>query len=107
MLQVTGTPNNALRLTAKALGSDFACLYGAPRKSEAKGETQMYANTVTLIGFLGSDPDRRETKNNNSSPFSRLQPNILEKQAKPENGNLVQNGTEPFHTGPWPTLPRP
>ena len=26
----------------------------------------MYANTVTLIGFLGSDPDRRETKNNNS-----------------------------------------
>jgi single-strand DNA-binding protein len=26
----------------------------------------MYSNTVTLIGFLGGDPDRRQTKNNNS-----------------------------------------
>lgn len=26
----------------------------------------MYSNTVTLIGFLGGDPDRRETKNNNA-----------------------------------------
>ena len=26
----------------------------------------MYLNTVTLIGFLGGDPDRRQTKNNNS-----------------------------------------
>ena len=24
----------------------------------------MYLNTVTLIGFLGGDPDRRQTKNN-------------------------------------------
>jgi single-strand DNA-binding protein len=26
----------------------------------------MYLNTVTLIGFLGGDPDRRQTKNNNT-----------------------------------------
>ena len=26
----------------------------------------MYSNTVTLIGFLGGDPDRRQTKNNNT-----------------------------------------
>ena len=26
----------------------------------------MYLNTVTLIGFLGGDPERRQTKNNNS-----------------------------------------
>ena len=26
----------------------------------------MYLNTVTLIGFLGGDPDRRQTKNNNA-----------------------------------------
>jgi single-strand DNA-binding protein len=26
----------------------------------------MYLNSVTLIGFLGGDPDRRQTKNNNS-----------------------------------------
>jgi single-strand DNA-binding protein len=30
----------------------------------------MYLNTVTLIGFLGDDPDRRQTKNNN--PFTAL-----------------------------------
>jgi single-strand DNA-binding protein len=26
----------------------------------------MYLNTVTLIGFIGSEPDRRQTKNNNT-----------------------------------------
>jgi len=26
----------------------------------------MYLNNVTLIGFLGGDPDRRQTKNNNT-----------------------------------------
>ncbi len=30
----------------------------------------MYLNTVTLIGFIGTEPDRRQTKNNN--PFTVL-----------------------------------
>lgn len=49
------------------LGVISLAFTGAPRKSAAKGEThKMYSNTVTLIGFLGADPDRRQTKNNNS-----------------------------------------
>src|SRR6202040_3809709 len=39
-------------------------LLGASRKRGKKGETQMYLNSVTVVGFVGADPEQRQARNN-------------------------------------------
>src|SRR5260370_10601976 len=52
-----------LALEAEALAS------GCPRKmGQEKGENSViaYLNSITLVGFVGSDPDQRQSKGNGS-----------------------------------------
>src|SRR6266852_4445545 len=40
---------------------------------QEKGETFMsYLNSVTIIGFVGADPEQRQARNNNGSKFTVL-----------------------------------
>jgi len=40
---------------------------------QEKGEKLMsYLNSVTIIGFVGADPEQRQTRNNNGSKFTVL-----------------------------------
>jgi single-strand DNA-binding protein len=40
---------------------------------QEKGEKIMsYLNSVTLVGFVGSDPEQRQARNNNGSKFTVL-----------------------------------
>jgi len=46
-----------------ALGAAALAL-GCPRKMGQKKEKDMYLNSVTLVGFLGADPEQRQAKGN-------------------------------------------
>lgn len=46
-------------------------LLGASRKRGKKGETQMYLNSVTVVGFLGADPEQRQ-RNSDGTKFTVL-----------------------------------
>jgi single-stranded DNA-binding protein len=40
---------------------------------QEKGEQFMsYLNSVTIIGFVGADPEQRQARNNNGSKFTVL-----------------------------------
>lgn len=60
----SGPPNKALRLTASLLGVFPLAFRVGPGKSGQKEKHKIYLNTVTLIGFIGSEPDSRQTKDN-------------------------------------------
>ncbi|HLZ50662.1 MAG TPA: hypothetical protein VKP61_07925, partial [Candidatus Acidoferrum sp.] len=51
-----------------------AFAFGAPGKwGKKKGEQFMsYLNSVTIIGFVGADPEQRQARNNNGSKFTEL-----------------------------------
>src|SRR6266702_256602 len=57
-----------LALEAEALA--FVC----PRKNGAeKGDIFMsYLNSITIVGFVGADPEQRQARNNNGSKFTVL-----------------------------------
>jgi single-strand DNA-binding protein len=46
-----------------ALGA-AALAFGCPKKKGKKGETQMYLNSATIVGFVGADPEQRQAKSN-------------------------------------------
>src|SRR5205807_1688159 len=48
--------------------------FECPRKmGQEKGEQFMsYLNSVTIIGFVGADPEQRQARNNNGSKFTVL-----------------------------------
>src|SRR5579859_188051 len=56
-----------------ALGA-AASRFWVPQENEAeKGEKIMsYLNSVTIIGFVGADPEQRQARNNNGSKFTVL-----------------------------------
>jgi single-stranded DNA-binding protein len=41
---------------------------------QEKGENSVmaYLNSITLVGFVGSDPEQRQARNNNGSKFTVL-----------------------------------
>jgi single-strand DNA-binding protein len=41
-------------------------LLGTSRKRGKKGETQMYLNSVTVVGFVGADPEQRQSRKNDT-----------------------------------------
>jgi hypothetical protein len=50
---------------AARFGSRRLSLLAAPRKWGKKGDSQMsYLNSVTLVGFIGADPEQRQAKGN-------------------------------------------
>jgi hypothetical protein len=59
---------------AARFGSSGLSLLGAPGKwGKKKGEKFMsYLNSVTIIGFVGADPEQRQARNNNGSKFTVL-----------------------------------
>ena len=66
----------------------------------------MYSNTVTLIGFLGGDPDRRQTKNNNTFTVLSLATKTSWKNKKLASGNREPSGIARLPTASWPTSRR-
>src|SRR2546422_8086090 len=56
------------------LGSSGLSLLGAPGKWGKKKEKKFmsYLNSVTIIGFVGADPEQRQARNNNGSKFTVL-----------------------------------
>lgn len=66
----------------------------------------MYANTVTLTGFLGADAETRTGKNNSSFVTFQSPQRPPGKTAKPANGSRGPNGIEPWYPDVSPTLPQ-
>jgi hypothetical protein len=55
------------------LGSSGLSLLSASGKWDKKGEKFMSClNSVTIIGFVGADPEQRQARNNNGSKFTVL-----------------------------------
>src|SRR6266513_4801578 len=55
------------------LGSSGLSLLCAPGNGAEKGDIFMsYLNSVTIIGFVGADPEQRQARNNNGSKFTVL-----------------------------------
>src|SRR5467141_727849 len=56
---------------------------------QEKGEKFMsYLNSVTIMGFVGADPEQRQTRNNNGSKFT-----VLSVATQQSWKNTGQNGT--------------
>jgi single-strand DNA-binding protein len=49
-----------------ALGAAALAL-GAPRKWGRKRRNTMYLNSVTIVGFVGADPEQRQSRNNGAN----------------------------------------
>ena len=58
---------------AARFGSRSLSLLGAPRKwGRKRRNNHVYLNSVTIIGFVGADPEQRQARNNNGSKFTVL-----------------------------------
>ena len=56
---------------AARFGSRSHSLLGAPRKwGKKKEKIQLCLTSVTIIGFVGADPEQRQARNNNGSKFT-------------------------------------
>ncbi len=57
------TPWVPPRMQPLALGAE-ALAFGCPKKMGQKKEKMSYLNSVTLVGFVGVDPEQRQAKSN-------------------------------------------
>src|SRR6266436_9943944 len=63
------TPLGSLRLSSRSLWKQKPLASGCPKKmGQEKGENSVmaYLNSITLVGFVGSDPEQRQAKGNGS-----------------------------------------
>src|SRR6267154_2791615 len=47
-----------------SLGAEALALLCPKKMGQKKGEIQMYLNSVTIVGFVGADPEQRQSRNN-------------------------------------------
>jgi Single-strand binding protein family len=72
MLQVTNTTGPSHKAPAR-LGSSGLSLLSAPGKwGKKKEKDSCLTYSVTIIGFVGADPEQRQARNNNGSKFTVL-----------------------------------
>src|SRR5205807_6108661 len=72
MLQVTNITGPSHKAPAR-LGSSGLSLLGAPGKwGKKKEKNSCLTYSVTIIGFVGADPEQRQARNNNGSKFTVL-----------------------------------
>src|SRR6266436_560674 len=47
-----------------ALGAEALAFLCPKKMGQKKGEIQMYLNSVTIVGFVGADPEQRQSRDN-------------------------------------------
>ena len=58
------TPSGPSQNAAPRFGSRSPRFWVPQENGAEKGETQMYLNSVTIVGFVGADPEQRQARKN-------------------------------------------